>query len=449
MKQLRAGAGSAVITPPLGAHIAGYFEDRIAVDVHDDLYAHALVLESGEDVAAIVECDLIQLHLEDVNRARRLAQEQTGIPGRHILIAATHTHFGPDVTRGTNVIHGIDYLDWLPGRIADAVRIAQNRLVAAAVGHAVGQCPEECHNRRYLMKDGTVVTNPGYLNPEVVAPVGPTDPEVGLVAFVDNDLRPIAVLANYALHYVGGQHGAVGSLAAGMTPVDVSLTADYFGAFRRSLPRMAGAEFLAIMMNGCSGDINNIDVFRPAPDYPHPWYQIERVGDVVAAAAYKALRGIRTTDFVRHAKIAVASDDFEFRRREFTPSEIEAARRFAGGDTPKNLADRAWLESHAILSLSQQPLAWQTEIQALRVGEVAVVGLPGEIFVELGLEIKSKSPFPRTLTCELANDCLGYIPTPQAFENPSYEVYTTPASPATGPAMVASALSLLQRLADA
>ena len=449
MRRLRVGAGRTVITPPLGAHIAGYFEDRIAVDVHDDLYAQALVVESGEEVAALVECDLIQLHLEDVNRARVLAEEQTGIPGRNILLAATHTHFGPSVSRGANVIHGIDYLDWLPGRIADAVGIAQNRLVPAAVGHAAGHCPGECHNRRYLMKDGRVVTNPGYLNPEVVAPAGPTDPEVGVVAFVDDDLRLIAVLANYALHYVGGQHGAVGSLAAGVSPVDVSLTADYFGAFGRSLRRMVGGEFMAIMMNGCSGDINNIDVFRAEPDYPHPWYQIERVGDVVAAAAYQALRGIRTTDFAREVRVSVASDDFVFRRREFTPAQLERARRFAGGERRRNLADREWLESKAVLAISGQPLERQTEIQAIRVGEVAVVGLPGEIFVELGLELKSKSPFPRTLVCELANDCLGYIPTPQAFESPSYEVYTTPASPGTGPAMIAAALSLLQQLAEA
>jgi len=406
MATLRAGAGRAVITPELGSHIAGYFEDRLAQDVHDDLHANALVLESGDTSLAIVVCDLVDLVLDDTERAKAAAQERTGIPAENIFIACTHTHFGPTTSHGVNVAEGIDYMDWLPGRIADSVKMAQNRIRPAQLAHASGHCAEEGHNRRYVMKDGTIVTNPGILNPEVVKP------------------------------------------ADGQSHVDTSITADYFGAFGRALPRMAGADFAAIMMNGCAGDINNIDVLRPAPEYPDPWYQINRVADVLAAAAFKAWRGIRLSEFQRDVKLGAATDVFTFRRREFTPEHVEAAKKRLKGGSPKNLGDREWLEANTTIRLSERPLERKSCIQAMRIGDLGLVGLPGEIFVEIGMEIKQRSPFKRMLIGELANDWLGYIPTPKAFEEGSYEVYTTAASPATAPAMIDSALKLLGQLAD-
>ncbi|MFB3882976.1 MAG: hypothetical protein ACE149_17050 [Armatimonadota bacterium] len=446
-KGFRAGAARNVITPNLGCHISGYFEDRIAQDIHDDLYARAIVLESEDTSLAIVVCDLLGLELQDTEKAKQLAQHLSGIPAENILITATHTHFGPTTSRGANTIHGIDYMDWLPGRIADAVKMAHNRLRKARSAYASGRCAEEAHNRRHLMKDGTVVTNPGYLNPDAVEPAGPIDPEVGLLVFMDESMEPIAALGNYALHYVGGQYGAVGSLSEGFSPVDLSITADYFGAFADALPRMAGAEFEAIMMNGCAGDINNINAFAPAPEYPHPWYQIERVADVVAAAAYKAWRGIAVKDYDSSPKLGAASDRFVFRRREFTEAQIAAAKRQVRGGAPKNLNDREWLTANTIIGLSTRPLERQSLIQAMRVGDVGLVGLPGEIFVEIGLAIKQQSPFKKTLVGELANDVFGYIPTAKAFEEGSYEVYTAAASPKTAPAMTESALRLLTGLA--
>ena len=447
MGPLRAGAARNVITPDLGSHIAGYFEDRIAEDTHDDLCAKALVLESGDTSIAIVACDLIGLKLEDTDRAKALAHELTGIPADNIFICCTHTHFGPTTSRGVNVIHGIDYMDWLPGRIADSVKMAQNRLRRGAVAYGVGFA-KEGYNRRYHMKNGSVVTNPGILNPDIVGPAGPTDPEVGLLSVMDEERNLVAALASYSLHYVGGPYGAVGSLKEGTSNVDTSITADYFGAFDAALQRMAGVEFVGIMLNGCSGDINNIDVTRPAPDFPDPWYQIRRVADVVAAAAYQGLRSIRLADYQTQVKLGAANDRFMLRRREFSPQDIAAARERLKGQTPKNLGDRDWLTANTILHLSELPLEQPTLIQAMRIGDVGLAGFPGEIFVEIGMEVKKRSPFKRTLTAELANDAIGYIPTPKAFEEGSYEAYTTPTSPTTAPAMVESAVKLLNGLFD-
>lgn len=447
MSTFRAGAARNVITPEIGCRIAGYYEERIAVDIHDDLYAKAIVLESTDTLIAIAECDLIGIRRELADQVKAMASEMTGIPAENILVGATHTHFGPTLARGENKVHGVDYVDWLPGRIADAIKMAQNRLRPAAVAHASGSCPEECHNRRYVMKDGSIVTNPGYLNPDVVKPAGPTDPEVGLMLLVDEAYHPIAVVGNYALHYVGGQFGATGSLNVGASPVDTSITADYFGVFDRSLQRMWGAEFVGIMLNGCAGDINNYDVFRPMPDYPEPWYQIQRVGDVVAAAAYKALRGIRLSEFQREPKLAALTRPFSIRRRTFSDEEVKEAQARLKGDRPKNLGDREWLIANGIVRLSRMPLVRETLVQAFRIGDLGLVGLPGEIFVEIGLEIKKRSPFRRTLITELANDATGYMPSPTAFDQGSYEVYGTACSRETGPELIATVSQMLQTLA--
>jgi hypothetical protein len=440
MSQLCAGAARMVMTPDLGCHISGYYEDRVAQDIRDDLYAKAIVLESSDTCLAIVVCDLIVLLKEDVDRAKARTEELTGIPADNILIAATHTHFGPSTEAGYDVSREEEFMERFPKRVADAVKLAQNRLRAAMVGHASASCPGEVFNRRYWMKDGSVVTNPGR-RPEVVRPAGPTDPEVGVLMVLDQERDPIAVLANYALHYVGpGQGGH-----------DV-ISADYFGVFGRALQRYVGREFVAIMLNGCCGDINNIDIFGPEREFPYDHYQVDRVANVVAGAAYMACNSIHKYD--SQARLAVANDTLTIRRDEVTEAEVAAAKqRLAEPDSEQQArqatsADPAWLKATRVLQLMRTPLKRPTPIQAMRIGELGLVGLPGEIFVEIGLQIKAGSPFPRTLVGELANGYVGYVPSDTAFEQGSYEVYTSVIPRDTGSKMAETTLKLLKKLAD-
>lgn len=439
MSQLRAGAARAVITPRLGCHIAGYYEDRIAQDLRDDLHAKALVLESGGDYVAVVVCDLIHLPRADAAEAKARAERATGIPQQNILIAATHTHFGPATEAGYGVPREDEYMAWLPDRIADSVELARKRLRPALVGHASGSCPGEVFNRRYWMTDGAVVTNPGR-RPEVVTPAGPTDPEVGLLVILDQDRHPIALLANYALHYVGGT-----------AETDNTISADYFGAFDRALQRLAGESFVGIMLNGCCGDVNNLDIFGPEREHPYPHYQVDRVANAVAGAAFQAWSSIHS--YQPSLRLASAAETLALRRQEVTEEEIaEARRRLAGADSAQQAriatsADPRWLEATRILELASAPPERETLVQALRIGEVGLVGLPGEIFVEIGLAIKQRSPFARTLVGELANDNLGYVPSERAFDEGSYEVYTSPVPRGTGALLADTAVGLLERLA--
>ena len=440
MGKLRAGAARMVMTPDLGCHISGYYEDRVARDIRDDLYAKAIVLESEDTCLAIVVCDIIHLLKDDVDRAKACAQESTGISADNILVAATHTHFGPSPEAGYDVPREDEFMARFPRRVADAVKLAQNRLRPAMAGHASASCPGEVFNRRYWMKDGSVITNPGR-RPEVVRPAGPTDPEVGVLMVLDHERDPIAALANYALHYVGPGRGG-----------HETISADYFGVFDRALQRCAGREFVAIMLNGCCGDLNNIDVFGPEREYPYDHYQVDRVANVVAGAAHMACNSIHKYD--SQARLAVANDTLTIRRDEVTEAEVAAAKeRLAQPDSEQQArqatsADPAWLKATRALDLTRTPVERPAPIQAMRIGEVGLVGLPGEIFVEIGLQIKAGSPFERTLVGELANGTVGYVPSDTAFNQGSYEVYTSVIPRGTGSVMAEMALNLLERLAD-
>jgi hypothetical protein len=428
------------MAPELGCHIHGYYHDRIAQDIRDDLYAKAIVLESGDTCLAIVVCDLVLLPNEDAEQAKARTQELTGIPASNVFVAATHTHFGPSPEAWYCTPREDEFMGHFPRRVADAVKLAQNRLRPAMVGHASASCPGEVFNRRYWMKDGSVITNPGR-RPEVVRPAGPTDPEVGVLMVLNHEREPIAALANYALHYVGPGEGGH----------DV-ISANYFGVFDRALQRCAGREFVAIMLNGCSGDVNNTDVFGPEREYPYDHYQVDRVANVVAGAAYMACNSIHRYD--SHARLAVANDILTIRRDEVTEAEIAAAReRLAQPDSEQHArettsADPAWLKATRVLELVRTPRERPAPIQAMRIGELGLVGLPGEIFVEIGLQIKAGSPFAQTLVGELANGNVGYVPSDAAFEQGSYEVYTSVVPRGSGTKMAETALKLLGELAD-
>jgi hypothetical protein len=442
MGTFRAGAARSVITPNLGTHIEGYFFDRTAKDIYDDLYAKALVLESGGQSLAVVACDVCALTREIVAEARERVGEMTGIPEEHILIAATHTHYGPNLEASERLPANDEYIEWLPGRIGDSVRLAQNRLKPAVVGHAAGACAEEAHNRRYRMKDGSVRTNPGVMNPDIVEPAGPIDPEVGVLAIVGEERDPICVLANYALHYVGGPY---------LTAIDDTINADYFGAFDRAVQRMAGTRLVGMVLNGCCGDINNIDVFSPAPERADLFYDIERVGDVISGEAFKAWRTIETYD--ASPQLGAARETFTFHRPEVTEDQLAAAQARLDRATREDAesassGDPEYLLAHTALAMAKAPPERDAEIQALRIGQTGLVGLPGEVFVELGLDLKRRSPFERTLVAELANDCIGYIPTDAARTDPSYEVYTSPTVRGSGPAMIDCAVRLLEGMAS-
>ncbi len=428
---LKAGVSQVDITPPLGVGMRGYFEERTATTVHDPLHVRSFALESGSGAVAVAVCDLIGLQRQYVDRTKERIAAATGLRPEQVMISCTHTHTGPHT--GDD-----DYTRFLIGRIADGVRMAWDRREPALVGWGRGAESRVVFNRRYRMKDGSVQTNPGLGNPEVIEPAGPVDPEVGVLELRRCDGRTIGLLANYALHYVG-------------IPEDrQAISADYYGFFAASMQRLIGGagDLVAALANGASGDLNNLDVLGNARPRNDSYQHTERVAAVVAAAAFWGRNEAQFTDDVALGS-ALAEVTLEPRSAP-APDELARATAIEARVTAGQrvlMGERSF--ARRVRRTAAHPAEpYTTVVQALRIGDLGVASAPGELFVELGLAIKQRSPFGQTLVLELGNDSVGYIPTARAFEEGAYEPESSPYAPGFGEAIAETAVRLLEGLRD-
>ncbi len=497
---LRAGAARMVITPPLGVSLAGSYTDRRAAGLHDDLYARAFVVDDGASRLAIVSCDLIGVRASTVAGARRLIEQRCGLPADHVLIAATHNHSGP-LTRELSA-GGLagqpdePYLAQLERQIASAVELAVARLAPARLRLTLGRESGIAFNRRFWMRaDGhspapagaarqAVRTNPGKQNPDVLRPAGPVDDRVWTLTAlpvaetlpvegaesVPPNVVPLGLLVNFGLHpaivagtVIGGdfpaylERGIQRLLGPGGNGYHVRLTPP-------QAERDPAAEPVVVFANAPCGDINHIDVSHAQRQAG--FAEAARVGTILAAEVAKAACRLvpdleigpstaraarvghtseREAAFIRGARRQV-----ELALRRPTPEQVAWAREAAKGRmTMVPGAGLEVVEAHRILALAHE---WTgdthaTEVQALAIGDdLAIVGLPGEVFAELGLDLRQRSPFRHTLVLELANEAIGYVPARQAFEEGGYEPAASRLQPGEGERLVDAALDLLAAL---
>ena len=431
---LSAGAATVDITPQLGCHMCGYFTDRLADNIHDPLHAKAIALSDGNTTIGLVICDVIAMpgHIVDLAKAR--IQELVGVPPANVLIAGTHTHTGPAIVGALGTPEEEGYGEAVAPRVADAFAMAVARLQPAQMAFTSGNCAEEVHNRRWHMKDGSVKMNPGYDNPDRVRPAGPSDPQLGVLILRTPEREPIAVVANLGLHYVGAGEGTW-------------ISADYFAAFGRSLQRCAGQDFVAVMANGCFGDINNCDFTSPGRTSPHPYAQIERVANVVAAETWKAWNLLREEDFQEDVALGAQLAMVPFTGRIPTAEELAAAKEVYA--TKPETPDAEWLYARELVLLGDKPSECEVPVHALRAGDLAIAGLAGEVFTEIGLDIKARSPFAQTMNIGLANASVGYVATDQGLDEGSYETRLcrhVRAPKGTGKLWADTAVGLLEEL---
>lgn len=424
---LRAGVAEVVITPPMGSEMAGYFQSRRATGILDDLYAKALVLDDGETKVALVTLDLIAIERPEVLAIRRLVEEETGIPGDNVMVSAIHTHTGPAVCHLFGAERDEGYVEEMVKKAAGAVGIAFRSLTEARVGSGRGEERGISFNRRYFMKDGTVRTNPGVRNPNVVKPAGPIDPDVTVMRIDRSDGKPMAVVVNFACHLdvIGG----------------TKISADYPGEMSAILKRVYGDDFVSLFLTGACGDINHIDVFSAIQFREEGLYR--KMGTILAGEVMKVRERIRPTTALQVARV---SKIISVGVREPSPEALNQKLDLVDAD--KSLVERVYLEEARILK-EMGLKAVEVEIQAIKVGEAVIIGMPGEIFVELGLAAKRGSGFPYPMICELANGYEGYVPTEKAFQEGGYETRLARSSklvPGAGEEMVSAALEIVKGL---
>ena len=445
----RAGAATSNITPKIGTSINGNMQDVVIRGIHDETYARSMVLDDGQTRLAIVVADLCMVSRETLDEAKRRAHEYTNIPVENMLMSATHTHSAGTACSVFQSDPAEDYLTFLSERIADAVIRANNHLAPARIGWAVGEEPSEVHNRRWRMKPGTempnpfgghdsVKMNPGVGNPDLVEPAGPIDPEVSVVSIQSPEGQPIALLANYSLHYVGGTK-----------PGEVS--ADYFGMFADRMQEMLDVDqpdspFVAIMSNGTSGDINNIHwAAERRPERP-PYAKMQQVADTVADAAYQAMQTITYHDWV---SLDARQEEITLGVRRPNAEEVKRAQEIVNKADGPTMTTREEIYARETLLLKDYPEQVPLILQAFRLGDLAIAAIPCEVFVEIGLELKQKSPFEPTFTISLANGYNGYLPTPEHHRLGGYETWRARSSyleTGASPKITQSLFSLLDQL---
>ena len=421
---LRAGACAIDITPqifPVSSN--GGMSDRKAQKAHDPLHARCLVLDNGVTKIAIVVNDSCMIPRDIFDRAKEKASQATGIPEKSMLMSATHTHTAVTVTGVFQSEPEEEYRRFLVDRIARAVAEADSRLEPARVGWAVGNNPHQVFNRRWFMRSGfeyidpfdagtdKVRMNPPSGSSRLLKPAGPTDSEVPVLAVQAADGRPLALLANYSLHYVGG------------VPENM-LSADYFGEFARQITRLLGAEdaepaFVGIMSNGTSGDINNVNFFE-AGVRRDPLEQIRLVASDVAESAYQAYKRIEYQDWV---PLAAHEAEIELGVRLPSKEDIQRAKKILDAAGAGPYRKRRQIYARETVLLAKYPKKVPVRLQAIRIGGLGIVSSPCETFVETGLAIKQQSPLQPTFVIELANGYNGYLPTSRQHQLGGYETW--------------------------
>jgi hypothetical protein len=396
----------------------------------------------------LVICDLGYVSRAVTDPARRLAAERSGIPAANVVICATHTHGGPEYdgtlrdlrhdaalrANGEDPLEPINYRKVLVRRISETVRKAAESERPAKISSVLAHQPDLSFNRRFHMRDGSVRFNPGKMNPEILRPAGPIDTELPWILFHDVTTdEPLGSLSVFAMHVATFHKNSTWG-------------ADYPGVLQRKLSERFGDRFVSLFGQGTCGDVNHIDVSSKEPQ--DGGTEPIRIGSTLAATLLAALPDVRPATA---PALAALSRTVQAPLQSITPAQVKQAYDVLSGD-PRRVSFLERVDAWKVLNTrwlrEEHGETFPMEVNVARLTpEIAIVCLPQEIFVEIGLEIKRRSPFPQTLVVSMAHDLDFYVPTEKAFAEGSYETVTSSVKPGSGEMLVEVAVSLLKELA--
>ncbi|HHV97715.1 MAG TPA: hypothetical protein GXX37_14845 [Clostridiaceae bacterium] len=414
---MKAAAKSIDITPPAGLPIGGNVrDDDIARGVHDNLYCNAILLEEEGKRICFISFDLLGVTYETCEAIKIGISQKTGIGPENILICATHTHSGPDVLgifREKIDDRCKKYLEETIKKVADEIALLPSELKDACLSIAKSHVYDLSFNRRLIMKDGSMKMN--FENPDiddVEREAGPIDPELYALVINDTDNNPIAIIINFTLH------------PAILVGKDWLWSRDYINYLTNDIKKHLGNNTVVFFANGAEGNVNHINYKDKSQG--RGFEEAERIGSSLANYVIEALNTKKPFNILPFKCI---SKKIKLPLREITKEDVLWAKKIIKerGDFIPSLLDGVPDEIYAreILKLSKiKDKEVETEIQVIRIGDVLIATLPGEVFVEFGLRIKQSSPFENTMVFGLANDMVGYVPTEVAFSEGGYEIKT-------------------------
>jgi hypothetical protein len=439
-KLFRAGAAAVDITPTnFPVIVNAMFEERTATKAYDKLHARCLALDDGNEKIVIAVVDSCMLPRELLDQAKAIASRHNGISVDRMLISATHTHSAPSAMGclGSRVDPG--YAAFLPGKIAEVIDLALKNLAPARVGWGAVDDYEHTHCRRWIRRPDKMLADPfgqvnvranmhpGHENPDAIGPSGPVDPALSMLSVQSLDGKPMALLANYSMHYYE-------------SPI---VSADYYGLFATKIARLIGAEgapFVGIMSQGTSGDQMWMDYGAPRKQIGLDAYAQEMAE--VAAALYRKI------EYKNWVPLGMAETKFALGFRVPDEKRLAWARDVAaqiGDRSPRGMPE---IYAKEAIYLHERPRA-ELILQAVRIGDLGITAIPNEVYGITGLKIKAQSPFSLTFNIELANGSEGYIPPPEQHRLGGYT--TWPARTAgletnAEPRIVEESLRLLEKV---
>lgn len=424
-QSFKAGAAKVDITPPLGTYINGDFVSHYAQLIHDELYAKALVMQSEEKLIAIVVVDICVMPKDFLDAIKSKINQELGIDPKDILISATHTHAAGSVASVYLGAADLQYMKKLPALIIKAVELAKQNMRAAKVAWGSVDVPEHVLCRRYKMQDNYVPRNPVTggvdkikTNPfggedKIIEGVNKTDPQVSFLALKGMDDKWISVLGNYSLHYVGDWDNG-------------TISSDYFGQFSRQIAQklQAGDDFVGMMSNGTSGDINIWDFMHP-DRYPDQKFEKSRL--IGGNIAEKVVQQLQKVEWNTDPSLNTQYEEIPLNLRKPSPDELARAESIVKESQFENMqiTDQTLprLYAREQVLLNDLPDVLQFPIQAIRIGNGIIGGMGGEIFAETGLWLKANSPLKSYFTISLANENAGYIPPQHEHARGGYETW--------------------------
>lgn len=421
MNLLHAGFSRVDATPSLGIFVEGYFKPRYAEGVLDNLEINALALSCGEERVILASMDNANIWKESADEFKEHICEVTGVPVEAIYLHGTHTHTGPYMRKDSEDPMVREYHQMVKRKMADAALLALADLKPARMGYGVGQAPGIAFVRRYRMKDGSVKTNPGVNNPEIVAPIGDVDERVSVLRF-DRDGAASIVLANFGCHpdTVGGN----------------LISADWPGFTRRTVEK-AIPNTKCIFFNGAEGDVNHVNVhpkggflnemFHDFDDVSRGYAHARYMGRVVAGGVLQAFDKVCYVDVdtlrYRQKMIALPSNMPK-------PEELPEAHRIhelheAGRDAELPYSGMMLTtivaEAGRMVNLEHGPVAFEVLLSGIAIGNVALIGIPGEPFNGVGLGLKAAKDWDLVIPCCLVNGAHGYFPMKDSYDEGGYE----------------------------
>ncbi len=402
------------ITPPLESIIPGYFNPRYASEVLDRLYVKAAVFENDGNAVAIIVADSCGLNTNICNKIIERVERMTGIPYENVMVCATHTHTGIPSGAASPVIKSDElYLDVFCRLAADCATIAYQNLVPATLKYAKATVEGISFVRNYRMKDGTVRTNPGYGNPDILEHCDKADPDFPVLIAYDENNKPLGSISNFACHL-----DCISSFN--------QLSGDYASIISYKFKEEYGNDFVSLFVMGTAGNLIEVNYMLAEK---LPTYNYVCFGETLAKEAIKV---IPDATEIKNPQVSSKKEVLMLKRRRISEERLLVERDLASRkeviyatseDTSLGVRARGYIAEKIVHEMDDKTEKRPFVLQVITIGDCKFYGIAAEPYVRFGRDIKTNAPTDKVFIATVANGFNGYIPTPDLFkEEKMYEV---------------------------